>query len=454
MRVLACSIALIGLACGPNVSAADKPAPGKSADEHEGVVLFLTDGPEVEHYWIGLEAHPLSAAQRKEFQVDDDQGLLIEEVTPDSPAAKAGLEARDILLKAGKKPLKQIADLSGAIQEAKDQPLRLEIKRDGKLQTIAVTPVKRPSGNFNFRLVNPEIRLGDSNTAPAEKSKANGAVRKALNYLQAREGESERSGDEDAKMREQVKALLARRHELQQNMKRQNELLRSLSNAKNPDLATAEITRAEMRAAEEQIEAINRQTVMLELRQGNPDRQKLIRQLMTLRQCANELAEVGRTEEASHLGSAAHEIEERLQAIDQEIRRSATTPAFAQPDQEQVRLAQIRTAIQLLGQNGLPEDAERIRQRVERYRARATAAARDGRRPSRPAVPGPCDRRSSRTGRANAARDGGIEGSHRANEPTKGLTESPAQNRRGPSPSAERFCEGFQVSGPFPALRP
>ena len=64
MKALAWLIALIGLAFGANVSAADKPMPAKPADEQEGVVLFLTDGPEHDHYWIGLDANPLSAEQQ------------------------------------------------------------------------------------------------------------------------------------------------------------------------------------------------------------------------------------------------------------------------------------------------------------------------------------------------------------------------------------------------------
>ena len=344
MKALAWLIALIGLAIGANVSAADKPTPAKPADEHEGVVLFLTDGPEGEHYWIGLEAHPLSAEQQDKFEVQGDQGLLIEEVTPDSPAAKAGLKVHDILLEAGKKPLKQIADLAGAIQESKDQPLRLEVNRGGKRQTIAVTPAKRPGGGLTFRLANPEIRLGPADAAAAEKPGAERSVRKAIDFLQAARANRNAAAMKMQRRASRLSPFSPERHELQQNMKGLNEQLRSVSNTNNPDLATAEITRAEMRAAEEQIEAINRQTVMLELRQGIPYRQKLTRQLMTLRQCAADLAEVGRTEEASHLGSAAHEVEQQLQAIDLGA--------------EQRRLLRVNDAVQLLNKNGLQEQAE------------------------------------------------------------------------------------------------
>jgi len=364
---------------GASISAAEKPASGESAKEHQGVILFSADGPQRDHYWIGLDVNPLSAEQRKELHVDDDQGLLIGEVTPDSPAAKAGLEAHDILLKAGKKPLKQIADLAGAIQETKDQALQLEVKRDGKLQSIGVTPAKRSAGGLTFRLVDPEIRLNMSGA-----------------------GESERSGSDDATVRERIALLLSTRHELQQRVKALNEKLGSLSN--KHDGGAADALRGQMHDAEEQIEAINRQAVMLETSRGNPGREKLTRQLATLRQCAADLAEVGRTEEASHLGSAAHEIEEQLQAIDQASRQLRTqgmiqisNPSMAravvQADPDQMRLRQIQTAIQLLGQNGMPEEAERIRQKAdaiarEQQQRRERSAGRVAPQPPDPAIDG------------------------------------------------------------------
>jgi hypothetical protein len=322
MKALAWSIALISFAFVANVSAADKPTPAKPADEGEGVIVPLMVGADHDHYWIGLDADSLPAEQRKELHVDDDQGLLINAVTPDSPAAKAGFEVHDILLKADKKPLKQIADLSGAIQESKDQPLLLEVNRGGKLQTIAVTPAKRPSGGLTFQIINPEIHLGGSGAASAEKLKAEGATRQALNWLTGHAGEPEPSGSEDAKVRDRIMELLAHRDELKQRVK----------------------------ATERAIEAICEQDVTNQL--GRAERETLIRQLKTLRQCAADLAEVGRTEEASHLGSAAHELEQQLKAI-------------GRPEPEQMRLSQIRTAIQLLGQNGMPEDAERVRQKVD-----------------------------------------------------------------------------------------
>jgi hypothetical protein len=69
---------------------------------------------------------------------------VVEEVAPDSPAAKVGIKQHDILLKAGNQPLEQIADLVRAIEKAKATKIALEAIREGKPIKIDVTPAKRP----------------------------------------------------------------------------------------------------------------------------------------------------------------------------------------------------------------------------------------------------------------------------------------------------------------------
>lgn len=95
-------------------------------------------------YWIGVEAHEVPEALRAHTTLPKDQGLLVEQVYPDSPAAKAKIARHDVLLKAGDKPLRKVADLVEAVQAAKGKKLVLEAVRAGKTLTLEVTPEKRP----------------------------------------------------------------------------------------------------------------------------------------------------------------------------------------------------------------------------------------------------------------------------------------------------------------------
>ncbi len=134
------------------------------ADEPVGKVQIVINGQPVEltehaaklapetaklgKYWLGLMVAPLGDEQRKEMKVPEGQGLVVKEVVPDGPAAKAKLQENDVLLKAGDKPLGSVDDLLAAVNAAQDKPLAIRLLREGKEQTIQVAPAKRPSADL------------------------------------------------------------------------------------------------------------------------------------------------------------------------------------------------------------------------------------------------------------------------------------------------------------------
>jgi len=76
---------------------------------------------------------------------DGQKGAWIREVTPDSPAAKAGLQNGDIVTKVGDREVKDVADLTSAIAEHKaGSKVMLWVMRDGKERQIEATLGERP----------------------------------------------------------------------------------------------------------------------------------------------------------------------------------------------------------------------------------------------------------------------------------------------------------------------
>lgn len=351
--------------------------PGKPAEpttKPRTLYLFTEELPLYHRYWIGLNAEPLSSEQQKESKIEGERGLAVEYIVPDSPAAKAGLKLRDILLTANKAPLNRLADLADAVHSSKDQDIALEVQRDGKTQTIGVKPAKRPdadreaipldakavpsqaAGDF-WRILAPGIALGQS-LAGVQSGLDNHGLHANVTI----------------KASEQIKALLEQRRELQQQAKDLNKKLNAIGGGS--DAAVGETARDRLHDVLDQIEAMNRQIVALEQSRGAPDRDALRRQLSTFRHCASELAEAGRTEEAAQLISKAHDMEERLEALDRDRAGPASARMvvvgnptaewqFQRPDADQIRLSQIQTAMQLLTQAGLREDAEHLRQKAE-----------------------------------------------------------------------------------------
>ena len=70
----------------------------------------------------------------------DDGKVVVREVVPNSPAEKAGLKAGDMIMKVGKEEVKDANKCTEIIRGMKaGDKVSLEIKRDGKDQTIDVT---------------------------------------------------------------------------------------------------------------------------------------------------------------------------------------------------------------------------------------------------------------------------------------------------------------------------
>ncbi len=97
---------------------------------------------------IGIGVSPLTKQLSEHFGVAG--GVMINEVRTDSPAAKAGLKAGDIIVEADGKEVKSEADVIRAIGEKKDGDVSLTIIRDRQRQTVRVTPEEAPTGTDSF----------------------------------------------------------------------------------------------------------------------------------------------------------------------------------------------------------------------------------------------------------------------------------------------------------------
>jgi len=97
-------------------------------------------------YWIGVAVYvPEEEALRTQLKLPKDQGLVVERVVPDSPAAKAGIERLDVLLSVGDKPLKEVQDLIDAVEAAKGENIRVRVIHDGQEKEVSLKPAKRPA---------------------------------------------------------------------------------------------------------------------------------------------------------------------------------------------------------------------------------------------------------------------------------------------------------------------
>ncbi|WOD37782.1 HhoA/HhoB/HtrA family serine endopeptidase [Nodosilinea sp. E11] len=116
--------------------------------------LFATG--QVQHPFLGIQMVELSAEmverinaeQQLNLKLDDDDepGVLIVGVMPNSPARAAGLEVGDVIRAIEGVPVDSPPDVQAQVEaSAIGDTLTLEIHRDGRDQTIAVKPAAMPS---------------------------------------------------------------------------------------------------------------------------------------------------------------------------------------------------------------------------------------------------------------------------------------------------------------------
>ncbi len=92
---------------------------------------------------IGVSTQGLTK-QLADYFGAKDGGLLITSVTDNSPAAKAGLKAGDVITAVDGEKVTSPGDVSRAISKKDDGPVSLTIIRDRNARTVTVTPEKNP----------------------------------------------------------------------------------------------------------------------------------------------------------------------------------------------------------------------------------------------------------------------------------------------------------------------
>ncbi len=79
---------------------------------------------------LGLEVETLTSEIAEHLNVQADHGVVISDVQSGSPADRAGLESGMVIVEAGRAPVKSVADLKKAVEEAKDGGVLLLVRSE------------------------------------------------------------------------------------------------------------------------------------------------------------------------------------------------------------------------------------------------------------------------------------------------------------------------------------
>jgi len=114
---------------------------GSFPNADQGLVLSMSNRR------IGVSTMELTKQLADFFGIGAGKGVLVTSVSADSPAAKAGVRAGDVITAIDGEKVEQSGDISRAINRKKEGDVILTIIRNKSQQTIQVTP---KDGDFPF----------------------------------------------------------------------------------------------------------------------------------------------------------------------------------------------------------------------------------------------------------------------------------------------------------------
>jgi S1-C subfamily serine protease len=146
------AISVVGSAAA--VSAQDAPtAPKDKAEKRVQRVLL---GAPFERSYLGIQTVEISKENYAKFGLAQVRGVGIEKVVENSPAANAGLQNGDVIVRFEGEEIKSVLKLTRLISEvAPEQTAKITVLRGGSEREFSVTLGKRefpslPMGNFRF----------------------------------------------------------------------------------------------------------------------------------------------------------------------------------------------------------------------------------------------------------------------------------------------------------------
>lgn len=114
----------------------------------------LIETGRVEHAYLGIQMVTLSPEMKENinsdpnspFTIQEEEGVLIARVMPNSPAAQGGLRAGDVITAIEGQPVMDGAEVQRVVEQSTvGQNLALTLRRDGREQTLNVRPGNMPS---------------------------------------------------------------------------------------------------------------------------------------------------------------------------------------------------------------------------------------------------------------------------------------------------------------------
>jgi len=96
--------------------------------------------------WLGIGIQPLTPELAKSFGVSADEGILVNQIMPKSPAEAAGLKVGDLILTLDGKPIKDARQMQRLVAEAEiGKTIAVIVLRDKTKRALKVQVGEMPA---------------------------------------------------------------------------------------------------------------------------------------------------------------------------------------------------------------------------------------------------------------------------------------------------------------------
>lgn len=112
---------------------------------------------------LGLRVIEMSEQLAEYFNAPDNEGVLVEEVTKDSHAAKAGFKAGDVILRAGKRTVDNIEDIRHELRKHEEgDKIEFEVLRKGVKKILEAEIEEAGTDHFSYNTTQSQVELFQS----------------------------------------------------------------------------------------------------------------------------------------------------------------------------------------------------------------------------------------------------------------------------------------------------
>ena len=122
---------------------------------------------------VDLTLVPEPKGEERVGEVGLEPPLVIGQIEPGFPAAKANIQQGDILVSVNGKPIHLLDDLQAALQQSQSTPVQLTILRDRKEITLSITPELRDTPGSPSKLYRIGVGLVEVDKLPFRESVEN-----------------------------------------------------------------------------------------------------------------------------------------------------------------------------------------------------------------------------------------------------------------------------------------